>query len=157
MFHRVGARYPSTTCGTVRSRVDQGEAAPFSFGSGERLLEVRLDVVDVLDAHGHADHVGLDARRGLLRLRELLVRGGRRVDHQRLGVSHVRQVRRQLHRVDKLAPRLRAALLNPVRVPNSEYAFARLRLRLEPTQKRTSPQTMQNNNPLGLLVADVLP
>ena len=72
---------------------------------GEGLLKVGLDVVNVLDAHGHADHLGLDAGgqlRGavsdglhavspihLLLVVELLVGGARGVDHERLGVAKV--------------------------------------------------------------------
>ena len=54
----------------------------------QRLREVGADVVDVLDADADADHVLADAARRLLLNRHLLVRRRRRVDHQRLRVTH---------------------------------------------------------------------
>ena len=46
-----------------------------SLGSSKGLLEVRLDVVDVLDADGYTYQLRLDSGRKLLRRRQLLVRG----------------------------------------------------------------------------------
>mmetsp|Transcript_32564 Transcript_32564/g.53141 ORF Transcript_32564/g.53141 Transcript_32564/m.53141 type:complete len:516 (-) Transcript_32564:204-1751(-) len=81
------------------------------------LLEVGLDVLDVLDAHAHADHVRPHVRRQLLRLCQLGVRGGGGVDDQGLGVAHVRQVRGQFHAVHhRLAP------LQPALHPKGEHA-----------------------------------
>ena len=58
-------------------------------GGSQGLGEVLLDVVNVLDADRHTDHVGQGATGNLLRLAQLLVRCGRRVDHQGLGVAYV--------------------------------------------------------------------
>ena len=71
-------------------------------GGGDGLRKVGDDVVDVLQAHGHADKVRRDASCGLVGLGQLLVRGRGGVDHQRLGVADVGQVRCQLDRIDKL-------------------------------------------------------
>ena len=48
----------------------------------------------------HPYEVGRDTARQLLIRRQLLVGRSRRVDHQRLGVANVRQMTRQLKRVD---------------------------------------------------------
>src|SRR5690349_286130 len=77
---------------------------------GERLVEVFLDVVDVLDAGRDAHLLGRDAGAPLLRLAELLVGRRRGVDDERLRVAHVREVRGELHRVDELLAGLEAAL-----------------------------------------------
>src|SRR5690606_22301217 len=68
-------------------------------GSRERLLEVADDVVDVLDADREPDGLRRDARGALFLLRELAVRGGRRVAGQRLGIADVDQPLEQLERV----------------------------------------------------------
>ena len=65
-------------------------------GFGERAVEVPADVVDVLQADREADQVRADAGRDLLLVGQLLVGGAGRVDHQRLGVADVGQVRDQL-------------------------------------------------------------
>src|SRR5262245_46250013 len=70
-------------------------------GRLQGVVEVVDDVVDVLDADGDADHVVAYARRVTLVVGHLLVRGRRRMDDQGLGVADVRQVRRQVHRVDE--------------------------------------------------------
>ena len=76
----------------------------------ESLRKVGDDVVYVLDADGDADHVLAHARCLLLRLRELLVGGGRRVDHQSLGVADVGELRRQAEGVDELGAGAEATL-----------------------------------------------
>jgi len=76
----------------------------------QRLVQVRDDVVFVLQTDGKADEVVRDARFEPLLRRQLLVGGGRRVDHEALGVADVRQVGEQLEVVDELLPRLDAAL-----------------------------------------------
>ena len=64
----------------------------------------------MLDTDGDADHVLAHAGGFLLRLGELLVGGGRRVDHQGLGVAHVGELRRQAEGVDELGAGAEAAL-----------------------------------------------
>ena len=67
-------------------------------------------LLGVLDAHGEADEV-LGEVGGLELLgRELGVRGGGGVDDEGLGVTHVGQVREELHVVDDLQAGVAAAL-----------------------------------------------
>ncbi len=62
----------------------------------------------------HPDEVGRDTGRKLLIRRQLLVGRRRRVDDQRLGVAHVRQITRQLERVDDFGTHRRVlATLHP--------------------------------------------
>ena len=51
----------------------------------------------------HPDKIGRDARRELLRVRELLVRRRRGVDDKCLRVTHVREVAREPQAVNNLA------------------------------------------------------
>lgn len=48
----------------------------------QRLIDIRDEVVDVLDANGQADLAGRDTAQFLVFLGELRVRRGGRVDHQ---------------------------------------------------------------------------
>ena len=73
----------------------------------QRLIQIGLDVVDVFQADAHADVIVGDAG-GLEFLGRLLAVGGAgRMDHQRLGVADVGQVRGQLDRLDELFRRRR--------------------------------------------------
>ena len=74
----------------------------------EGLVQVRLDVVDVLQADAHPHVVVADSRGGQLFGRLLAMGRAGRVDHQGLGVADVGQVRSELDRFDKL-PRSRVA------------------------------------------------
>jgi hypothetical protein len=74
------------------------------------LIDVGQDVVDVLEAYRQPDEVGRYASGELLLCRELLVRGGGRVDGQAARVAHVRDVRDQLQCIDELAALFGAAL-----------------------------------------------
>ena len=47
------------------------------------------------------------SRRQLLLLAQLLVGRGRRMDHKRLCIAHIREVTRQLEQIDDLAPHSR--------------------------------------------------
>src|ERR1700712_6009563 len=80
-----------------------------AFGSVKRLVDVGQDVVDVLDAHRQANVVRRDARRRLLLRRQLLMCGQRRLNHERLGVADVREMRGELQRFDEAPARLRIA------------------------------------------------
>src|SRR6266511_2322958 len=76
----------------------------------ERLLEVLLDVVDVLDARRDADPVRRHAGALLLGQGELAVGRRRGVDDERLRVADVGEVGGELHRVDPRLARLEPAL-----------------------------------------------
>ena len=82
--------------GADRSRRRPVEPARSS--SGNRLVEIGDDVVDVLDADRQADHVGRGACKLQLILRQLAVGGRGRVDDQRARVADIGEVREQLHR-----------------------------------------------------------
>ena len=75
--------------------------------SGDGLVQVPDNIVDIFDAHGDPHQVLADSGRGLLLVVQLLVRGRSRVNDQALGVAEVGQVREDLHGVDQLAPGLR--------------------------------------------------
>ena len=72
----------------------------------ERLLEVVLNVAQMLDADRDPDELRRDAGARLLGGRELLMGGRGRVDDQGLRVADVREMTRELHRVDEPLPRL---------------------------------------------------
>ena len=55
----------------------------------------------MLDTDAEADQLGLDTCRELLLVGQLLMRGGSRVDRERLGVADVGKIREELHVVDK--------------------------------------------------------
>ena len=76
----------------------------------ERLRKVCADVVYVLDADADANHILAHAARRLLRLRQLLVRGARRVNDQSLGVAHVGELAGELDGVDELGARAQTPL-----------------------------------------------
>src|SRR5262249_53963915 len=79
---------------------DRRASAPRTRG-GERLVEIRDDVVDVLDADGEPDHFRPHAGFLLLLRRHLPVRGRSRVASERFGVAHIDQTLEQLERIVK--------------------------------------------------------
>src|SRR5580704_13240873 len=79
---------------------DQRTSAP-RLGGGERLIEIRDDVVDMLDADGEPDHFRPHAGFLLLLCRHLPVRGRGRMAGERFGIAHVDQTLEQLERVVK--------------------------------------------------------
>src|SRR5450432_1435450 len=92
-----------------RAKAMAGSAGPAS-GGCERSVDVREDVVRVLEADREANVIGRDTGRRLLLGRELRVGGRGRVDGQCLGVAHVGQVRYELEAVDEAAAHRRAPL-----------------------------------------------
>ncbi len=66
---------------------------------GQRLVNVPKDVVDVLDAHRHANHVGQHPSRALLRIVKLAVGGGGGVDDQGARVADVGQMAHETGRL----------------------------------------------------------
>ena len=68
---------------------------------GEPAREVFLEVLDVFQAHRHADQFGRDALRAALLLGETAVRGRGRVHYGGLGIAEVRGDREQSRRVDE--------------------------------------------------------
>jgi len=95
----------------------------------KRLVEVRDDVVDVLDPDREADEVVRDAGGELLRRGELLVRRGRRVDHEALRVADVREVGEELRLSMNFFPAATPPLMPKPRIapynPRWWYLFAR--------------------------------
>src|SRR6266540_5533866 len=85
-------------------------SSPLLLRRRERLLEVLLDVVDVLDARRDADAVRRHAGALLFGQGELAVGRRRRVDDERLRVPDVGEVGGELHRVDPRLARLEPAL-----------------------------------------------
>src|SRR5262249_40140649 len=77
---------------------------------GETLFEIADDVVLVLDADRQSDDVRAGAGDDLLRVGELPVRSGCRMDDQRAGVADIGEVREQLYVGDKLHAGFVAAL-----------------------------------------------
>ena len=67
----------------------------------ERLIEIRDDVVHVLDADAEPDEVGRHTRRRLLFRRKLFVGRRRRMDHKALGVADVSKVAEEFQRLDE--------------------------------------------------------
>lgn len=65
------------------------------------LIEIRLDVIDELDADRQTNEILGNTAGRLLLVSQLLVRRRGRVDHERLRVAHVCQVRGQLQTVNK--------------------------------------------------------
>src|SRR5271157_13454 len=81
-----------------------------SDGHAQGLVQIREDVVDVLDTDAQANELGSDTSLTLLPLVELRVSGRRGVNSQALGIADIGQVREELQRVDELGPRLPASL-----------------------------------------------
>ena len=105
-----GARW-ARRGGLARGAVaHEAAASPRSMSSMLKYDKETGDWVDVLDPDREPNHFGLDARRCLLLLAQLGMRGRGRVYGQALGVAHVRQMAEHLQRLDKLHARLRAAL-----------------------------------------------
>src|SRR3546814_10384422 len=67
----------------------------------QRLAKVGGDVVGILEAYREADHVLADAGRLKLLRGHLLVRGAGRMDHQRLGVADVGEMRGEAAGLDE--------------------------------------------------------
>src|SRR5262249_30911299 len=88
---------------------DGARCAPLS-RPRQPVLQVADDVLDVLQPDGEPYHVRPGAGRNLLCIRELAVRGGRRMDDQRARVADVGEMREQLDVGDQLHARLVAAL-----------------------------------------------
>lgn len=76
----------------------------------ERLTNVRLDILNILQANGQPDIVLGHPHRFLFRTRQLLMRRGRGMDHQALGVPDIGEVRQQFDGVDEFLARLQSAL-----------------------------------------------
>src|SRR5581483_2359519 len=72
---------------------DDGESAL----SRQRLLEIGDDVVGLLEPDREPHHVRPGAGLHLLRIRQLPVRGRRRMDDQRARVADIGEMREQLH------------------------------------------------------------
>src|SRR5471030_3038354 len=96
--------------GTRIGRVLTTPAPPLLLRSRDGLIEIPNDVVHILNSNRDSDEVLAHAGGQLLRIVQLLVGGGGRVNDQALGVTEVGQVREDLHGVDQFAPRLRSAL-----------------------------------------------
>src|SRR5579859_6126817 len=76
----------------------------------QRLSEILDDVLGLLAADREPDHVLADARHLELLRAHLLMRGAGGVDHQRLGVTDIGEVRDQSHAVDEARARAAAPL-----------------------------------------------
>ena len=83
----------------------------FLCGCGfQGLIDVCLDVIDMLDAHGEADVIGGSASFQLLLRGELLVGGGSGMNHEALCVADVGEVREEFHRIDEFFTGFKSAL-----------------------------------------------
>ena len=82
----------------------------FAADGCEACLEVSDDVVDMLGADGQTDGVLIDLLLGQLRISQLAVGSGGRVDDEALDVGHVCQQGEDLQVVDELEGFLTAAL-----------------------------------------------
>src|ERR1700744_5863157 len=76
-----------------------GNRGAMALGSGKGLVQVRHDVVDVLDADAQTDAAGSDAGRQLLFRRHLPVSGRGRMAGKRLRVAEIHQTLEQLQGV----------------------------------------------------------
>ena len=76
----------------------------------QRLIEIGDDVIDVLGADGQTDRVAADAYIGKLRIGELAVGRGGRVDHKALDIGDIGQQREDLQMIDERKGLLLAAL-----------------------------------------------
>src|SRR5690554_5603610 len=77
---------------------------------GQGLVDVRQDIVDMLDADGEAHHIGGYPGPGVLLVVELAVGGGGRDRRAALGVADVDQPQDHAKGVVETRPRLAAAL-----------------------------------------------
>src|SRR5678815_258562 len=73
------------------------------------LIEIPEYIVQRLEADGETDHLRRDAGRALLVLAQLAMRRRRRMDHERLRVADVGEMREELHAFDEALARCRAA------------------------------------------------
>jgi len=55
----------------------------------QRLFNIRQDVIDMLNANGQTDKIRRDACGQLFFRRQLLMRGGRRMNRQRFGITDI--------------------------------------------------------------------
>src|SRR5579863_9108438 len=90
-------RLPSTRSSTDLLRRAREAALRLAQG----LREVIEDVAQLLDADGKADHVLADPSGGQLLRAHLPMRGTGRMDHQRLGVTYIGEVRDELQPIDE--------------------------------------------------------
>src|ERR1700730_13883579 len=75
----------------------------------QSLIQIPLDIVNLLQSGGRPDQVVANAGRQFFFGRQLLMRGGRRMDHQALGIPDIGQVRDQLESFDEAATGLQPA------------------------------------------------
>src|SRR3954470_10976235 len=73
--------------------------------SAQRLVNIPENVVERLKSDRHAHHVGRDAGLDLVGFAHLAMRGGGRMDDQRLGVADIREMAHELRRLDELLAR----------------------------------------------------
>ena len=76
----------------------------------QRLVQIIDQVVNALQADREADEIGRHACLLLLLGRQLGVRGAGRVDDERLGIAHIRQVREEFDVPDQLLARFQSTL-----------------------------------------------
>src|SRR5438132_12902388 len=76
----------------------------------ERLIDVPENIVERFQPDRQPDHFGQYAGGTLLFVVELTVRRRRGMNHQRLGITDIGEVRKKLHRFDKAHACLRASL-----------------------------------------------
>src|SRR6266516_5238427 len=93
---------------TARSATDSAERSSCRFA--QSLVDVPEDIIERLEPDRQAHHFGQDPGGALLVLVELAMRRRGRVNHQRLGVPDVGEMREKLYRLDNALPGLRAAL-----------------------------------------------
>ena len=75
----------------------------FSFECNfQRSLEIRNDIVDILNANRHANQIGRHTRRKLLLRCKLGVSRRGRMDHESLGVAHIGQLTGKLQVINGL-------------------------------------------------------
>src|SRR6202521_3242541 len=75
-------------------------------GGAQRLIEVPQNILDLFDSDGQPHHVVRDAASLLLLVAQLLMRRGRRMNHQTLSVADVGQMGEQLQTFYKAFPRV---------------------------------------------------
>src|SRR5262249_3578124 len=94
----------------MERRSSRGLLAARGADTGEALLEIPDQIVDVLDSDREANRSRADARGLELLLVELAVRRARRVNDQALRVADVREMRPECHAADEVLARFAAAL-----------------------------------------------